>query len=34
MIKTFLSEKRQPISTVKIIGANPKKARVIDVARL
>ena len=32
MIKTFLSEKRQPISTVKIIGANPKKARVIDVA--
>ena len=32
MIKTFLSEKRQPIPTVKIVSADPKKPRVIDLA--
>ena len=32
MIKTFLIEKRQPILTVKIVSAKPKKPRVIDLA--
>ena len=32
MIKTFLTEKRQPIPTVKIVSANRKKPRVIDLA--
>ncbi len=31
MIKTFLIEKRQPIPTVKIVSADPKKPRVIDL---
>jgi integrase len=32
MIKAFLTEKREPIPTVKIVSANPKKPRVIDLA--
>jgi integrase len=32
MIKSFLTAKRQPIPTVKIVSANPKKSRVIDAA--
>jgi integrase len=32
MIKTFLTEKRQPIPTVKIVSAKRKKPRVIDLA--
>ena len=32
MIKSFLTEKRQPIPTCKIVSADPKKARVIDAA--
>ena len=32
MIKAFLTEKRQPIPTVKIVSADPKKSRVIDLA--
>ena len=32
MIKTFLTEKRQPIPTVKIVSADSKKPRVIDLA--
>ena len=31
MIKTFLTEKRQPIPTVKIVSADSKKPRVIDL---
>jgi integrase len=33
MIKTFLIEKRQPIPTVKIVSADSKKPRVIDLAK-
>ena len=32
MIKSFLTEKRQPIPTCKIVSADPKRPRVIDVA--
>ena len=32
MIKSFLTEKRQPIPTCKIVSADPKKARVIYAA--
>ena len=32
MIKALLFEKRQPIPTVRMISANPKKSRVIDAA--
>lgn len=31
-IKSFLTEKRQPIPTVKIVSADPKKPRTIDAA--
>jgi integrase len=34
MIKSFLHAKRQPIPTVKIVSADPKKSRVIDAADL
>ncbi len=30
MIKSFLHAKRQPIPTIKIVSANPKRSRVID----
>jgi len=32
VVKAFLTEKRQPIPTVKIASADPKKSRVIDLA--
>jgi len=32
MVKVFLTEKRQPIPTCKIVSADPKKPRVIDAA--